>query len=193
MYKQMQVAPGEKRELLPRVNAPVSFNRHCFFKCRVMPREFAVDRLAYIALEVRGTFKVLLYLLFIFSSWLQGIVDFGEVFRTEIGQSFSRCSIKGKATTLCKEAHGITVVNVVGSMCYQDNGMTLIRQFTQELHHFAFQAGVQASSRFIQEENTRVRTVDQNIELCYTARNRSWPPHGVSYDQLRKTRIYRLF
>src|SRR5258708_24463565 len=171
MYKQMQVAPGEKRELLPRVNAPVSFNRHCFFKCRVMPREFAVDRLAYIALEVRGTFKVLLYLLFI----------------------FSRCSIKGKATTLCQEAHGITVVNVVGSMCYQDNGMTLIRQFTQELHHFAFQAGVQASSRFIQEENTRVRTVDQNIELCYTARNRSWPPHGVSYDQLRKTRIYRLF
>jgi hypothetical protein len=39
----------------------------------------------------------------------------------------------------------------------------------------------------------RARTVDQNRELWYTARNRSWPPHGVSYDQLRKTRMYRLF
>jgi hypothetical protein len=35
----------------------------------------------------------------------------------------------------------------------------------------------------------RARTVDQNRELCYTARNRSWPPHGVSYDQVRKTRM----
>jgi hypothetical protein len=39
----------------------------------------------------------------------------------------------------------------------------------------------------------RARTVDQNRELWYTARNRSWPPHGVSYDQVRKTRMYRLF
>ena len=37
------------------------------------------------------------------------------------------------------------------------------------------------------------RTVDQNRERWYTARNRSWPPHGVSYDQVRKTRMYRLF
>jgi hypothetical protein len=29
--------------------------------------------------------------------------------------------------------------------------------------------------------------------FCYTVQKRSWPPSGVSYDSLRKTRIYRLY
>jgi hypothetical protein len=29
--------------------------------------------------------------------------------------------------------------------------------------------------------------------FCYTVQKRSWPPSGVSYDYVRKTRIYRLY
>ena len=88
--------------------------------------------------------------------WLQAAVNFGEVGFAEIGLGLFRRSKVGQVTTLTEEADVVTRIDVVGGVCHQDNGMSLVGQFAQEVHHLTIQARIEARGGLIQEEDTGI-------------------------------------